>query len=120
MNQNNYVPLEVLEDYAEDFNKQEGSKYPCSNQIVLCGVITKDRAKAIDFMKNKNVVCKREQRSKIIWFLDNGERWMWCNWNINYRGYRFYKVAIDRWIDVELFRRICVLCSGYCCSFEIV
>ena len=121
MNQNNYVPLEYLEHYAEHFNKQYGRKHPCSNQIVLCGIITKDRDKAVDFMKDKNVVCKRERINEIIWLLDNGEKWMWRIWNENCRGYRFYKIAVDKIIDVDLFRLLVLpKCSGYCCSFEII
>lgn len=121
MNQNNYVPLEYLEHYAEHFNKQKGQKYPCSNQIVFCGIITKDRNKAIDFMKDKNVIDKKERRDEIVWFLDNGERWMWRNWNVNHRGYRFYKIAVDKVIDIDLFNLLVVpKCSLYCCSFEII
>jgi hypothetical protein len=110
-----------LEEYKKKFDEQEGQKYPCSNQIVLCGIITKDRNKAIDFMKNKNVVKIREKRNEITWFLDNGEKWLWQNWNINRRGYRFYKIAVDKLVDIDLFRTLIVpSCSIYCCSFEII
>ena len=116
-----YTPLEVLEDYKKHFDKQTGRKYPYSNQIVLCGIITADKNKAIDFMKDKNVVDKKERRDEIIWFLDNGEKWMWRNWNINHRGYRFYKIAVDKVIEMELFKLVVVpKCSSYCCSFEII
>ena len=71
-----YTPLEVLEDYKKYFDKQTGRKNPCSNQIVLCGIITPDKNKAINFMKDKNITDKKERRDEIIWFLDNGER---CN-----------------------------------------
>lgn len=121
MNQNNYVPLEVLEHYREFFNNQEGQKYPCSNQIVLCGIITKDKDKAIDFMKNKNIVEIRKGQKEIVWLLDNNERWMWRDWNVNHRGYRFYKVAVDKFIDDDLFELLVIpKCSLYCCSFEII
>ena len=33
----------ILEHYVEHFNKQDVRQYPCSNQIVVCAVITKDR-----------------------------------------------------------------------------
>ena len=116
-----YTPLEVLEDYKKYFDKQTGRKNPCSNQIVLCGIITPDKNKAINFMKDKNITDKKERRDEIIWFLDNGERWMWRNWNINHRGYRFYKIAVDKIIDVDLFRLFVLpKCSSYCCSFEII
>ena len=121
MNQNDYIPLKYLEHYAGYFNKQKGQKYPCSNQIVLCGIVTKDKNKAIDFMKDKNIIDKRERRNEIIWFLDNGERWMWRNWNVDHRGYRFYKIAVDKVIDIDLFHLFVVpKCSLYCCSFEII
>lgn len=117
----NYTPLEVLEDYKKYFDKQIGQKNPCSNQIVLCGIITPDKNKAINFMKDKNIIGKKERKNEIIWFLDNGEKWMWQNWNINHRGYRFYKIAVDKFIEWELFKLLVVpKCNLYCCSFEII
>ena len=115
------MSIEELEHYKEYFDKQEGRRYPCSNQIVLCGIVTKDRDKAINFMMGKNVVDKKERINEILWLLDNGERWLWKNWNIDHRGYRFYKVVVDKFIDEELFRMFVVpKCSLYCCSFEII
>ena len=89
--------------FKEYYDKQEGRKYPCSNQIVKCGIITTDRNLAIDFMNNKNVVKKWERKDRIMWELDNGEQWLWQHWNENCRGYRFYKIAIDKMIDRDLF-----------------
>ncbi|MBQ2883827.1 MAG: hypothetical protein IJE43_08665 [Alphaproteobacteria bacterium] len=115
------ISIEILEGYRDSFNKQEGRKYPCSNQIVVCGVFTEDRNKAIEFMKDKDVVDKRERRDEIIWRLSNGEKWMWRHWNEYFRGYRFYKVAVDRDIDAKLFEYIILpYTSFYCCSFEII
>lgn len=112
---------EILEDYVDYFNKQIGQKYPCSNQIVLCGIITDDRYRALDFMKDKKFIVKHEQRYQIDWILANGERWQWRIWNTNCRGYRFYKVAIDKNINDEIFETIIVPCCGsYCCSMEII
>lgn len=117
----NYVLLERLQQIAEYYNKQEGSKYPCSNQIVCCGIVTDNREKAIDYMKNKNIIEKRERRDEIKWFLDNGEIWIWRNWNDSVRGYRLYKVAIDRWTDENMLDMIILpKCSFYCCSMEII
>lgn len=117
----NYIPLKVLEDYKEYFDKQIGRKNPYSNQIVLCGIITTDKNKAINFMKDKNTIYKIERNNEIIWFLDNGEKWIWRNWNVNHRGYRFYKIAVDKVIEQELFKFFVVpKCSLYCCSFEII
>lgn len=116
-----YIPLKVLEHFKKEFDEQDGQKYPCSNQIVLCGIITKDKEKAIAFMKDKNVVKIRERKNEITWYLDNGEKWMWQNWNINHRGYRFYKIAVDKFIDINLFRYLVVpKCNIYCCSFDII
>lgn len=95
----NYIPLKILEDYKEYFDKQIGRKNPYSNQNVLCGIITTDKNKAINFMKDKNTIYKIERNDEIIWFLDNGEKWMWRNWNVNHRGYRFYKIAVDKLIE---------------------
>lgn len=119
MNQNNCVPLEILEQYAEYFNKQEGRSYPCSNQTVICGIVTKDKNKALSIMAKRGAIIKRQSSKHIEWELNN-ERWLWKDWNMNYRGYRFYKVAIDKFIDADLFEHIKCLCSLYCCSMEIV
>ena len=117
----NCVSIEELKRFKEYYNKQEGQKYPCSNQIVKCGIITADKNLAIDFMKNKNVVKKLERRDEIMWELDNGEQWLWKNWTGNCRGYRFYKVVIDKMIDKDLFNYfVRPYCSIYCCSVEII
>ena len=117
----NYVSIEELKKFKEYYDKQEGQKYPCSNQIVKCGIITTNRNLAIDFMKDKEVVKKWERKDEIMWELDNGEQWLWKNWNINCRGHRFYKVAIDKMIDRNLFD--CLVrpyCGLYCCSVDII
>ena len=118
---NNYVPLEELERFREYYNKQEGRNYPCSNQIVRCFIVTNDKDKATEYMKDKNVIKKIEAYDRIEWILENGERWMWRYWNDNARGYRIYKMAIDKFIDKDLF--YCVIlprCATYCCSVEII
>ena len=110
-----------LEQCADFYNKQTGRKYPCSNQIVLCGIITNNRDKALDFMKDKEFVEKRERYNQIDWVLTNGERWQWRKWNERCRGYRFYKVAIDENINDEIFEFLVKSCCGsYCCSMEII
>lgn len=111
----------ILEHYVEYFNKQEGRKYPCSNQTVLCGIITGDRNKALDFMRNKEFAERRERYDQIDWVLTNGERWQWRKWNERCKGYRFYKVAIDENINDEIFEVLVRPCCGsYCCSMEII
>ena len=95
------MDLKRLEYYREYFNKQKGRKYPCSNQIVRCAIVTNDRDKVVDFMSDKEVVKKLERKDYAAWLLDNGEQWIWHKWNENCRGYRFYKVAVDKNIKDE-------------------
>lgn len=116
-----YVSLEQLEYCQNYYNKQKGQKYPCSNQVVVCGIFTENRNKAIEYMKNKSVVRKMEMQHEINWYLDNGERWIWNKkWNENLRGRRYYKLVIDRFIDKHSFERIMPYASLYCCSLEII
>lgn len=117
-----HVSIEELEYYRDYFNKQEGRKYPCSNQTVRCIVITDDKDKAVNFMRCKPVAEKREyDHGNIIeWFLKNGDKWLWRVWNGSCRSYRFYKIAIDKNVDKELFEYLVLpYCNIYCCSFEI-
>lgn len=109
----------ILEHYVEYFSKQEGRPYPCSNQIVVCAVITKDRDKALSVMEEKGAVIKRQSYNGIEWELNN-ERWLWRVWNENARGYRFYKVLVDENVDENLFRFVIVYSDLYCCSMEII
>lgn len=110
---------EILEHYVEYFNKQEGRAYPCSNQIVVCGVITEDRDKALSAMEERGAVIKKQHYNYIEWELNN-ERWLWRYWNMNHRGYRFYKILVDEDIDDELFEFARIKSSLYCCSMEII
>lgn len=109
----------VLEEFRDYFNQQKGQSYPCSNQIVCCAVITKDRNKAIAVMETKGATLIRTGQNTMIWEF-NHEHWVWQIWNTNARGYRFYKILIDEDIDKELFERVRVYCSIYCCSVEII
>lgn len=113
------MDLKVLTEYADYFNKQKGRQYPCSNQIVVCAIITKDRDKALSVMEENGAVIKIQSHDHIEWELNN-ERWLWKNWNMNYRGYRFYKVLIDENINDELFCFATTRCCSYCCSMEII
>ncbi len=110
---------EVLEQYAEYFNNQKGRAYPCSNQIVVCGVITKDRDRALSIMKEKGAVIIGQCNNNIKWELNN-EIWVWKRWNETMRGHRFYKVLVDEDVDENLFRWTRIFCASYCCSMEIV
>jgi hypothetical protein len=118
---NNYVSLEELKQFAEYYNKQEGRKYPYSNQIVRCGIVTNDREKAIDYMKDKDIVYMRVNYDCIEWLLDNREKWIWRNWNEFFKGHRLYKLVIDKHTDKNVFEKIIApMCSIYCCSVEII
>ena len=113
------MDLKVLKEYADYFNKQKGRQYPCSNQIVTCAIITKDRDKALSVMRGKDAIMTRNYNNCIEWYLNN-ERWLWKNWNTDYRGYRFYKVLIDKNIDDELFLFATTRGGSYCCYMEII
>ena len=115
----NIVSTEMLEHYVEYFNKQKGKSYPCSNQIVICGVITLDRNKALSVMKEKGAAIRRCSHDYIEWNLNN-ERWVWRNWNDICRGYRFYKTLVDKNISGELFLYVRIYSDIYCCSMEVI
>lgn len=111
----------ILERKAKFYNKQEGRKFHCSNQIVTCGVITRDKDKALVIMNKKGATIKSQSiYNRIEWMLDN-ERWIWRNWDESAKSYRFYKVIVDENIDEAVFH-YCVepLLANYCCSFEII
>ena len=108
-----------LERWVEYFNNQPGQAYPCSNQCVFCGVITQDRDKAFQTMRDKGAITKRVSSDYIQWELNN-ERWVWKHWNQNHRGYRFYKVLVDPNISDDMFTWLVVGSDIYCCSMEVV
>ena len=111
--------LEVLKEYANYFNKQKGNPNPCSNQIVVCGVIIKDRQKALSIMEKKGAILISQGNDRIRWIL-NGYFWLWRNWNVGYRGYRFYKLIVEQDIDERMFDWIRAYGGLYCCSMEII
>lgn len=114
------MSIEKLKSYADYFGNQEGRAYPCSNQSVVCGVITDDRQKAISIMNEKGAIIKSSSYNRMEWELDD-QRWLWRVWNSGYRGYRFYKVLVDANISDELLDYFVVpYCGNYCCSFEII
>lgn len=113
----------ILEHYCEYFNQQEGRKEPCSNQTVVCLIATKNQEKAEKFILNSGieVIEKRICQRSISWYLANGERWDWRLLGDGTRGYRYYKVAVDEDIDMEIFRLFLLpCCSSYCCHMEVI
>lgn len=111
---------EELNYYIEYFKQQQGQNYPCSNQSVRCAIFTKNKIKALTFMKNKGAIKKYETKNQIQWFF-NDELWEWRDWNMNLRGYRFYKVVVDESIEKEFFYHFVLPhCCNYCCSLEVM
>lgn len=111
-----------LEKIAEFFNKQKGQKYPCSNQIVKCVVITQDRDKALSIMKDKGASLIMRGKDYLEWELNN-EKWRWYSyWGYSRRGDRFYKVIFDKNINLteDEFEFCVARCANYCCSFEVI
>lgn len=113
--------LEELNIFKSYVDNQVGRKYPCSNQIVTCGIFTDDKNKAILYMSDKKAQHVIERKDSIEWILENGERWLWKEWNSSYRGYRFYKIAVDKNINRVLFDNLIAPYSClYCCSMDII
>ena len=113
------MDLEVLEQYANYINRQKGNPNPCSNQTVVCGVIIKDRQKALSIMEQKGAILISQGNDLIRWIL-NGDFWLWKNWNVGYRGYRFYKLIVEQDIDERMFDWVRAYGNLYCCSMEII
>lgn len=110
-----------IDYYMDHFNKQSGQKYPCSNQLVTCAIITTDRNKAISIMEAEGAIMSYPfLRDQINWNL-NGEIWMWRQWNKCplLKGYRFYKLMVDKDISDNLFDEIAVCSELYCCSMKV-
>ena len=111
---------ETLEYYANYFNRQEGRSVPCSNQVVVCAVVTQRLDRALKIMSDRGVKPVIQSRSWVEWRIGN-ERWIWRYLDEYCRGYRFYKVIVEDSIDDFVFERIVrPCCDLYCCSFEIV
>ena len=109
--------------YTNYYNCQEGRSYPCSNQIVICGVITHTQEQAIDYMNAyPEYQLIRQSYSQLIWINQiTNQRWIWICPNVNIKGHRFYKVKISSMIGKkEFYERILPCCALYCCSMEFI
>lgn len=118
----NYTKEELLEYYKNYFNNREGQAHPCGNQIMICAIITHNVELAEKVMREKGAVPLRkfshiERRWKL-----NDENWLWKSnmANDQNRGYRFYKVIVDRNLSKKEIQQIIIPCNIYCCSFEII
>lgn len=98
-------------------NKQEGRKYPCSNQIVVCGFFSTDEDWN-NFVNNNLDKIKIQQKDRVV-FANKEQR---CHFNpVNYsqRGYRFFKIKVSCNINRKIFlNRIYPYCSLYCKEIE--
>ena len=113
------MDIERLKRFKKSMERQQGQRYPCGNQIVVCGVMIIDRDKALSVMQSKGAVITQNAKYCIKWEFNN-EVWTWLDWNFNYRGRRFYKIIVDNDIDEIYFPMIAAYCANYCCSVEIV
>ena len=110
--------IELAEKIVKTINSQKGQKYPCSNQIVICGFF--GTLKDWDNFCEKMPI-KPRGRMKYEIRLTNGERWVYFSTSDNYkcRGYRFYKVKVPYWIDEHFFtENIYCYMINYCCEIE--
>ena len=114
---NNQMTEEEMKLISERINKQEGRKYPCSNQIVVCGFFSTDE-EWNNFVNNNFDKIKTKQKDRIIFA--NKEQWYHFNYiNYSQRGYRFYKIKVSRNVNRELFLNcIYPYCSLYCKEIE--
>lgn len=111
----------LLKKYACYFNKQEGRKYPTSNQIVTCLYVTENKQEVFDYLNKNNLSITKIQKDFIEW-RENNERWIWYPMSKNYRGFRFYKIKISKnYNNYKILRYIIIpYCANYCCSWEIM
>ena len=102
---------------SEQINKQEGHKYPCSNQVVVCGFFSTEED--WDKFVNDNLdKIKIQQKDRVI-FCDKEQWYRFDYINYSQRGYRFYKIKVSRDIDTEIFLNyIYPYCCMYCNEIE--
>ena len=114
---NNQMTEEEMKVISERINKQEGRKYPCSNQIVVCGFFSTDEE--WDNFVNNNLDKIKTRKKDMVMFA-NKEQWYHFDYiNYSQRGYRFYKIKVSRNVNRELFLDcIYPYCSLYCKEIE--
>ena len=103
---------------TEYYKEQEGRPCPISNQVVVCGFCTNNPKKWELFKEEQkdHIIEKR----KFSFILDNGEVWHFINpWSNSIRGYRFYKILVDKNIERRIIDwYLLPSCAIYCKSFE--
>lgn len=113
--------IQSIYDLANYFNQQQGRKYPCSNQIVVCAYITDNSQEIYNYLNKNNIMPIRVSKTCIEWQEDN-EQWIWIPITYNVRGYRFNKVKISKdYDDKEILEQVIIPCCDlYCCSWEVM
>lgn len=109
-------------DIFKCINSQEGQNYPCSNQIVCCGYFSSEENWQKFCEKNKDLILYKI-KDKIK--LKNGEVWRFFNYiffSENIRGFRFYKIKIDKNIIYSPLFLHCIMpcCHTYCKEIELI
>lgn len=106
-----------MKSISGKINKQEGRKYPCSNQIVICGFFSTDEDWN-NFVNNNLNKIKIRQKDRVVF--ENKERWHHFSYvDYSHRGYRFFKIKVSRNINREIFLNyIYPYCSLYCKEIE--
>lgn len=108
---------EEMDMISENINKQQGRKYPCSNQIVVCGFFASEEAWN-KFVKDNLENIKIRRKNEFVFI--NDERWIHFSYlDYSQRGYRFYKLKVSHDIDYHLFFESIYSCSyPYCKEIE--
>lgn len=111
------ISKEERDKISNWINNQEGRRYPCSNQIVCCGFVTDDNEKWQNFIEqNKDSIEKLTKREIVF---DSRERWIKIPLNSSFRGYRYYKIKVDKNIDKNFLEQVILpCCANYCCELE--
>lgn len=110
---------EQRKDISKHIKSQKGQKYPCGNQVVCCGYFSYEEDWEKFCKKNKYFI-KYKRKDSIK--LKNNEVWRFFNLislKENMRGFRFYKIKIDKSINSNLFYHyIYPCCVHYCKKIE--
>lgn len=111
----------LLYDLANYFNQQQGSKIPCSNQIVICAYITDNLQEIYNYLDKNNIIPIRILKTCIEW-QENNEHWIWIPITEKIRGYRFYKIKISKnYSNKKILEQVIIpSCDFYCCSWEVI
>lgn len=118
-----------MKKWLQYFASRNGRKYPCSNQTVVCGIFSNKNVDEINqMMIQHGYIQDRHNLHRFpVWIpKDNSnsksyERWYFFYDQYMCRGYRFYKVMIDKNIDEETFYQVILpCCDSYCCEMIFI